>query len=69
MKMVLGICLSFPKMGSSLNSYVSPLLAEDFTNPDDYLNVAAPIFLGAILMCVSLILAFGIIHLTQCSPT
>ena len=56
--MVLGICLSFPKMGSSLNSYISPKLAEDF-GPKDHWNVAGPIFIGAGIMLLSLILAFG----------
>ena len=56
--MVLGICLSFPKMGSSLNSYVSPKLASAFGTEDNW-NVAGPIFVGAGLMAISLVLAVG----------
>lgn len=56
--MILGICLSFPKMGSSLNSYISPLMAERF-GPENYYNVAGPIFIGAIIMGISLFLAIG----------
>lgn len=56
--MVLGICLSFPKMGSSLNSYVSPKLATAF-GTENNMNVAGPIFVGAGLMVLSLVLAVG----------
>jgi len=56
--MVLGICLSFPKMGSSLNSYVSPKLSSAFGNENN-MNVAGPIFVGGGLMIISLILAVG----------
>ena len=56
--MVLGICLSFPKMGSSLNAYLSPKLAESF-GKEDHWNVAGPIFVGGALMIVSLGLAVG----------
>jgi hypothetical protein len=56
--MVLGICLSFPKMGSSLNSYVSPKLASAFGTEGNW-NVAGPIFVGAGLMAISLVLAVG----------
>ena len=59
MQMVLGICLSFPKMGSSLNSYVTPKLASSFASDGHYMNVAGPIFVGSLLMSVSLILAIG----------
>jgi len=58
MQMILGICLSFPKMGSSLNSYVSPIMAEHF-GPEDFINVAGPIFIGVIIMTFSLLLALG----------
>ena len=58
--MVLGICLSFPKMGSSLNAYLSPQLAESF-GEEDHWNVAGPIFVGGALMIVSLGLAVGIL--------
>ena len=61
--MVLGICLSFPKMGSSLNSFVSPRLAESF-GKEGYWNVAGPIFVGVILMIISLVLAVGTYFLT-----
>jgi hypothetical protein len=55
--MILGICLSFPKMGSSLNSYVTPKLASSFASDGHYMNVAGPIFVGSLLMSVSLVLA------------
>lgn len=58
--MVLGICLSFPKMGSSLNSFITPRIADHFdTDKANHLNVAIPIFVGAILMSISLILSIG----------
>lgn len=57
--MILGICLSFPKMGSSLNSYVTPKLASSFGAEGHYMNVAGPIFVGSLLMSISLILAVG----------
>ncbi len=55
--MILGICFSFPKMGSSLNSYVTPKLASSFAPDGHYMNVAGPIFVGSLLMSISLILA------------
>ncbi|MCB0368988.1 MAG: hypothetical protein KDD45_05915 [Bdellovibrionales bacterium] len=59
--MILGIGLSFPKMGSSLNSYLSPKLADKFAteDKDEHWNVAGPIFVGAGLMAFSLVLAVG----------
>ena len=53
--MILGICLSFPKMGSSLNSYITPKLSNSFGDADN-LNVAGPIFIGVILMSFSLLI-------------
>jgi hypothetical protein len=55
-------------MGSSLNSFVSPRLAESF-GKDHYMNVAGPIFIGAALMIVSLALAVGKLLSTQFSPS
>lgn len=66
--MILGICLSFPKMGSSLNSFITPKLAEEFGTAD-HMNVAGPIMVGTIIMSVSLVLAVGTPRLKQCSPT
>jgi hypothetical protein len=66
--MILGICLSFPKMGSSLNSFITPKLAEEFGTAD-HMNVAGPIMVGCIIMSVSLVLAVGTPQLKQCSPT
>ncbi len=63
--MVLGICLSFPKMGSSLNSFVTPRLATSFEEEGHFMNVAGPIFVGSILMSISLILAIGTNSLIQ----
>lgn len=36
--MILGICISFPKMGSALNNYLTPIIAGHFDNedPDNY---------------------------------
>lgn len=65
--MVLGICLSFPKMGSSLNNYISPMLADRYyEDKEEHLNVAVPIFVGAFFMSVSLVLAVGNYAFTQC---
>jgi hypothetical protein len=58
--MVLGICLSFPKMGSSLNAYVTPRLSKSFEHDGHHMNVAGPIFVGSLLMSISLVLAVGI---------
>lgn len=58
--MVLGICLSFPKMGSSLNSFVSPRIADSYQSNSNYDNVAIPIFVGSVIMSISLVLAIGI---------
>lgn len=59
--MVLGICLSFPKMGSSLNSFLSPRIADLYIDDTStHYNVAIPIFIGAFLMSISLVLAIGI---------
>jgi hypothetical protein len=46
--MALGICISFPKMGSSLNAYLSPKVGNVFQEeqPDTYWNVGGPLFLG-----------------------
>lgn len=62
MQLVLGICISFPKLGSAMNSYVSPALSKTFEerDPEGYLNVAGPIFIGLIFMGISLGLAVGI---------
>lgn len=49
-------------MGSSLNSFVSPLIAERL-GPEEYWNVAGPIFVGAIIMSISLVLAIGILEM------
>lgn len=57
--MVLGICLSFPKMGSSLNSFITPRLSLSFEKDGHFMNVAGPIFIGCILMSISLILAIS----------
>ena len=58
--MALGICISFPKLGSSLNAYVSPLIGKAVRKEGEYWNVALPIIVGFGLMGVSLILAVGI---------
>jgi len=47
-------------MGSSLNSYVSPKLSNSFGDANN-LNVAGPIFVGVILMCISLLIGLGIL--------
>lgn len=64
-QMVLGICLSFPKMGSSLNSFLSPRIADSFASEKNYENVAIPIFVGSVIMSISLVLAIGNSILSQ----
>lgn len=63
--MAIGICISFPKLGSSLNAVLSPTVGKSFkdSDPDSYLNVAGPLFLGLIFMGISLGVAFSIIFL------
>ena len=68
MQMVLGICLSFPKMGSSLNAFVTPRLSTYFEEEGEHMNVAGPIFVGAVLMSLSLGLAISIFVFIQYWP-
>lgn len=55
--MILGICISFPKMGSALNNYVTPIIAEHFDtdDPNNYDNVGIPMFIGFFGMCFGLV--------------
>lgn len=46
-------------MGSSLNSFVTPRLSKSFESEGHHMNVAGPIFVGSILMSISMILAIG----------
>lgn len=65
--MALGICISFPKMGSSLNAVLSPDISKSSkeNQPDTHLNVAAPLFLALMLMGVSLLLAFLLAYIDR----
>lgn len=58
--MVLGICISFPKMGSSLNAIVSTKVSQSYHENDGewYPNVGVPLLIGLGFMIISLILAF-----------
>jgi hypothetical protein len=51
-------------MGSSLNSFVTPKISGDF-GKENHLNVAGPIFVGAIIMSISLVLAVGKVLIMQ----
>lgn len=57
--MVLGICISFPKMGSSLNAIVSTTVADSYKSDHEewYLNVGMPLLIGLGIMIFSLVLA------------
>jgi hypothetical protein len=57
MKMILGICISFPKMGSALNNYVTPIIAEHFNydDHDNFENVGIPMFIGFFGVCLGLV--------------
>ncbi len=59
--MALGISISFPKLGSSLNSVLSPNVGKSFKDKDkdSYLNVGGPLILGLIFMGISLGFAFS----------
>jgi hypothetical protein len=60
--MALGICISFPKLGSALNSYVTPIIANHFEeseNLDDYENVGYPLFIGFLGMVIGLGCSIG----------
>jgi len=63
MQLILGICIAFPKMGSALNNYLTPVFAEHFedkNDPSNYNNVAYPMFIAFFTMCFSLICTIGI---------
>ncbi len=34
--MILGICISFPKMGSALNNYVTPIIADHYDSDSNF---------------------------------
>lgn len=55
--MILGICISFPKMGSALNNYLTPIIADhyDTASSDNYENVGVPMFVSFFAMCFGLI--------------
>jgi hypothetical protein len=58
--MVLGICISFPKMGSSLNAIVSTKVASQnvyHEGSEYYWNVGMPLIIGLGFMVFSLLLA------------
>ena len=52
--MILGICVSFPKLGSAVNAAVSPAIAKNYHENEGYENVGIPLFLGLGLMVISL---------------
>lgn len=60
--MVLGICISFPKMGSSLNAIVSTKVSQSYQEHEHegewFPNVGVPLLIGLGFMIISLILAF-----------
>lgn len=53
----MGVCISFPKLGSALNAWVSPTVSKAVKEPGEYLNVALPIAIGFCIMAVSLVLS------------
>ena len=55
--MALGICISFPKLGSALNAWVSPTVSKAVKEPGEYLNVALPIAIGFCVMAGSLVVS------------
>lgn len=44
--MILGISISFPKLGSALNNYISPMLAKKYHGEEGYKNVWVPLAVG-----------------------
>ena len=64
-QLVLGICLSFPKLGSALNNYLTPLLAEQFEEEGNYRDVGMPMFVSLGAMILGLLGAFGKMPFTQ----
>lgn len=56
--MVLGICISFPKLGSALNAVVSPALSDHFVKDANYENVGMPLLVGGMVMVFSLFMGF-----------
>jgi hypothetical protein len=57
-QLILGICISFPKMGSALNNYLTPIIADiydDHENPDNYQNVGMPMIFSFFAMCGGLL--------------
>jgi MFS family permease len=60
LSIVLGICISFPKMGSSLNAIVSPYFANVYkadVNNKSSMNVGVPLMIGLGFIIASLLIA------------
>ena len=56
-QLILGICLSFPKIGSALNNYLSPIFAQHFhsDDPDNYSDMGMPMIISFFLMVFGLV--------------
>ena len=65
LSLVLGICISFPKLGSALNAAVSPAVAEKFVKDANAENVGVPLLIGLGLMIISLIFALGLAYIDK----
>lgn len=71
-QLILGICISFPKMGSALNNYLTPIIADiyvDHENPSNYQNVGMPMFFSFFAMCAGLVCTISTHPSTQSSPS
>ena len=70
MKLILGICLVVPKIGSAINNYLTPIIARHFktSDPDSYKDVGMSLFAGFIVMVIGLLCTFGIYILMKLWP-
>lgn len=55
--MILGISISFPKLGSALNNYISPMLAKKYEHDEGYKNVWVPLAVGLGIALISVFFA------------
>ena len=64
--MILGICLAFPKMGSALNNYLTPIIADKYDRPlsGNYDNVGYPMLFSFFAMVFGFLLTIGCLMFT-----
>ena len=62
----MGICISFPKLGSAVNAALSPAVASKYDkHNDNYENVGIPLLIGLGLMILSLVFALILAYIDR----